>query len=135
MPFPRPSLNDEFVQVAAPLVLKLCCTSSEMIEFWNRMAVLGFVEKSNESIPASAFQDEGVRARARALLEALVAKVVFGFSIRELDAAIDGFPQLCRREENEFGSFRSRYLALKAYESLGNDLGASCEAFLKEKTI
>jgi len=119
LPFPRPAITDAFMQWAAPIVLRLVCTSPEMTPFWNRMAELGLVERAPEgTIPHRALVNPIDRALAKADLEAYVAGEVFGLTLQELSDLLDTFDVLQRREQQNHGEFRTKRLILEAYNGV-----------------
>jgi hypothetical protein len=119
LPFPRLRLSDAFVRAAAPTVLRLVCTSSEMTPFWNQMAQHGFVELvQNDSVPSSALTAPPARALARAELDAMVALHVFRLTRSELSALMDPFDVLRRREEKAFGEYRIKRVILEIYDAM-----------------
>lgn len=119
LPFPRPALTDAFVQVVAPLVLRLVCTAPEMIPFWNRMATLGFVEPVPEgTVPPTALVEPVARATARAGLEAFIAVRIFSHSAQELSDLLDTFEAFRRSDERGHQEFRTKRLILEAFEQL-----------------
>lgn len=119
LPFPRRPLEDPVTQALARRVLRLVCVSVEMTPFWNRMAALGLSEPVAENtVPASALVQPSGRSAVRAELDALVARQVFGLSRDELGAVMDAFPVVKRRDEKQFGAFRTKDLILAAFDSL-----------------
>jgi len=117
LPFPRPDLDDEFVQAVAPIVLSLVCTAPEMAAYFNAMARLGFCQAVPENtVPPSALLDPKARAFARAELDAIVARDVFGLTHDEISGILDTFPVLAKRDQKAYGEFRAKRLILDAYE-------------------
>ena len=94
-----------FVQLVAPLVLRLCCTGPEMAGYWNSMSDLGWSEPSSGSVPPGEV-DELERARLRAEIDALAALHVFGLDATELEHVLDSFDVLNRSEERNLGEPR-----------------------------
>ena len=119
LPFPRPKLTDPWVQRAVPLVLRLVCTAPEMTPFWNRMAAYGLCQAVPEgTIPAGALLDEAARALARAELDALVAREVYGLTRGELADVLETFPVVKKRDIKAFGEYRTKRLILGAFDEL-----------------
>lgn len=119
LPFPRPKIADPLFQDTASIVLRLICTSPEMTPFWNKMAALGVVPSCPDGeVPASALVNPEARESARALLDAYVAKKVFGLEERELSEILDTFGVLFRREMRTYQEFRTKRLILDAFNSL-----------------
>ncbi len=118
LPFPRPALEEAWVQEAAPLVLRLICTAPEMTAFWNRMAAVGLCEPAeNETIPATALLVETERDLARAHLDALVAHDVYGLSRNELSDVLETFPVVKKRDIKVHGEYRTKRLILEAFDT------------------
>jgi len=119
LPFPRPALSDAFVQMVAPIVLRLVCTAPGMTPFWNRMAGLGFVDPVPAgTIPPSALVGPAARTRVRAELDAFIAARVFDLTTEELADLLDSFDVLRRRDEKVYGDFHTKLLILDAFGKL-----------------
>lgn len=119
LPFPRWSIDDLFVRDVAPIALRLVCTAPEMVPYWNAMSAHGLAPPlSGNDVFAEALSDQGVRDVARAHLDAYVATRVFGLSSDELSAIMDTFPVLKRRDERQYGEFRTKRMVLEAFDSL-----------------
>ena len=120
LPFPRPALSDKFVQKVAPTVLRLVCTTKEMTPFWNQMASHGFVAPAPpDTIPPAALVEPMARMEARAELDAIVAKRVYGLKRQELESILDTFPALKRKDERRHGEFLTKRMVLEGYDRLG----------------
>ncbi|MEC7523850.1 MAG: N-6 DNA methylase [Myxococcota bacterium] len=119
LPFPRPAIDDRWVQETAPLVLRLICTAPEMTAFWNRMAALGLCEPAeNETVPATALLVETERELARAHLDALVAHDVYGLTRKELGDVLETFPVVKKRDIKAHGDYRTKLLILNAFDRM-----------------
>jgi hypothetical protein len=120
LPFPRLRLDDERVHRLSPLVLRLMCTGPEMTPFWNKMAVHGWTAPVPEgTVPASALVDMSARSDAKAEIDAVVAKLLYGIDREELSFIIDTFSVLRRREEKaNNGEFRTKRLVLDCYDKV-----------------
>jgi len=119
LPFPRPALTDSLVQNVAPVVLRLVCTGPEMTPFWNRMAILGFVEPVTEGIiPPTAYIKPDTRAKARAQLDAVISARVFNLNVQELADILDTFAALRRHDERLHREFRTKKLIIQEYAQL-----------------
>jgi hypothetical protein len=119
LPFPRPKLDEPWVQRAAPLVLRLICTAPEMTPFWNRMAALGLCLAVPEGIvPPEALVDEAARQLARAELDALVAHEVYGLTRDELADILETFPVVKKRDIAACGDFRTKRVILEIYDAM-----------------
>lgn len=120
LPFPRPKLDDPWVQRVASLVLRLVCTAPEMTAYWNTMAQHGLCAITQDgTIPREALTSETARESARADLDAIVAHDVYGLTIRELSDVLETFPALKRRDEKAHGEYRTKRLIIEAWERLG----------------
>lgn len=119
LPFPRPKLTDAWVQQLAPLVLRLVCTAPEMTAYWNAMARHGLCEAVQDgALPAAALIEEGSRAIARAEIDAVVARDVYGLTRTELADVLDSFPVLQGRESKAHGDYRTKRLILDSYDAV-----------------
>jgi hypothetical protein len=119
LPFPRLELSDGFVQAAAPIVLRLICTSTEMTAFWNQMAKYDLAEPvPYDSVPGPALTAPLDRALARAELDAMVALRVFGLTRSEVSTLMVSFDVLRRREEKAFGEYRTKRVVLEVYDAM-----------------
>ncbi len=117
LPFPRPSLEDAWVRTVAPVVLRLVCTSPEMTPYWNAMVTHGLVPPTLEgATPVTALTAPEERALARARLDAIVARHIFGLTRDELASLLGTFPVLQRRELRTFGEFQTKRLVLDAFD-------------------
>ena len=116
LPFPRLGQDDPRVTQLAPFVLRLICTGPEMTALWNAMAPHGWVEAVPEDGPPPGLTDESSRLEAVALIEAIVARDLFGLSREELDFVLETFPIVKRRDEAAYGEYRTKRLILEAYD-------------------
>jgi hypothetical protein len=69
-------------------------------------------------VPDEAFVDEASREAARAQIDAIVAKSVYGLTREELAFILDSFPVLRRFEEKRFHEYRSRRLVLEWFDKV-----------------
>jgi hypothetical protein len=123
LPFPRPKLDEPWVQQVAPVVLRLVCTAPEMTAYWNAMAQHGlcpFVPA--EAVPPDALLDEASLELARAELDAIVAHDVYGLTRTELSDVLETFPVVKKRDHKAHGEYRTKRLILEAFDRLN-----SCE--------
>ena len=97
---------------------RLTCTAPEMTAYWNAMAPYGWCELVPEDVTPPSFVDPDLRAAARAEIDAVVARELFGLSADELAGILDTFPVLRRREEKTYGEFRTKRLVLEWYDKL-----------------
>ena len=125
LPFPRPFLEEPWAQRVCNLALKLTCTSPEMTAYWNAMAERGLCEAAPEgTVPRSALLDEESRDIARAEIDAVIARDVYGLSREELSDVLETFPVLKKRDEKAFGDYRTKRLILESYDELSQSRGA-----------
>ena len=118
LPFPRWAEEVPTALELGTRALRLSCTGPEMVGYWNAMAERGWVETTpGPEIPAAAI-DPGLREQLRTEIEALVAHDVFGLSRSEFEIVLDSFDHLAATETREHGEFRTKRLALAAYDEL-----------------
>jgi hypothetical protein len=72
--------------------------------------------------PAPFVWDEARRARLRAELDALYAHL-YGLTREELDYILDTFPIVRRKDEEQFGEYRTKRLILENYNALRGSFG------------
>ncbi len=117
LPFPRYQVDHPVVGRLAPLVLRLTCTSPEMTAYWNSMSVFGWCQPVTEgTIPADALIDGAQRAEAKAEIDAVVAKQVYGLTRDELDYVLDQFPVLEKRDRKAYGTYATKDRVLDWYD-------------------
>jgi hypothetical protein len=117
LPLARLALGDSVTERLAPLVLRLVCSSVDMTPYWNSMSEYGWTTRVPEgSVPVSVLVDPSGRAEARAEIDAIVAKRVYGLSRDELAFILDTFGVLRRREERMHGDYRTKQLVLSWYD-------------------
>jgi hypothetical protein len=113
LPFPRLPADDTRMPRIAALVLRLLCTGPEMTDFWNRMASCGWVEPTADRGLVPGFNDSEERLTARAELDAIVARDIYGLDRADMELILDSFPTAAKYERQRYGSFRSRDLILE----------------------
>jgi len=118
LPFPRLPIDHAIVERLGQLALRLTCAAPEMTAYWNAMAPYGWCEPIPEDVTPPSFVDPDLRADARAEIDAVVARELFGLSADELAGILDTFPVLRRREEKTYGEFRTKRLALEWLDKL-----------------
>jgi hypothetical protein len=118
MPFARLPIEHPTSSRLGPLALKLTCTAPEMADYWNSMAAYDWCEPIPAGTTPPGLTDEDARASAKAEIDAIVARDIFGLSTDELDAILDTFPVLRRREERTLGEFRTKRRVLDHFERL-----------------
>jgi Eco57I restriction-modification methylase len=114
LPFPRLAIDDKRVPRIAELALRLCCTGPEMIAYWNSVAPHGWVDPVPDDHIPPCLTDEEQRLEARAELDVIVARDLFGLTRDEMEYILGTFPIVERKEREKYGSFRSRELILQA---------------------
>ncbi len=90
-----------------------------MIPYWNSMARHGWVEAIPDGAVPPGFVDEEARLEARAELDIIVARDVFGLTGEEMGYVLECFPIVKRREEQLYREYRTRRLVLEAWDRLG----------------
>jgi hypothetical protein len=115
LPFPRIGVDDKGVPRIAERILRLCCTGQEMTAYWNSVAALGWVDPVPDDRIPPCFTDEDQRLEARAELDAIVARDLFGLTRDEMEYILGRFPIVERKEKEKYGSFRSRELILQYF--------------------
>ncbi|RKY66344.1 MAG: hypothetical protein DRP97_08190, partial [Candidatus Latescibacterota bacterium] len=118
MPFPRLSLDDPIAHLLGRLALRLTCVSSEMTEYWNAMATYGWCETIPEGNAPPGYLDEIDRATAKAQIDAIVARYVYGLTGEELSYVLDTFSSVRTYEEKTFGEYRTKRVILEAYDKV-----------------
>jgi hypothetical protein len=118
LPFPRLPIDHAIVERLGRLALRLTCTAPEMTAYWNAMAPYGWCEPVPEDVTPPGLIDPEQRAGARAEIDAVVARELFGLNAEELAGILDTFPVLRRREEKTYGEFRTKRLVLEWYDKV-----------------
>ncbi|KYF49453.1 hypothetical protein BE08_33025 [Sorangium cellulosum] len=117
LPFPRLSLESPIVGKLVLLVLRLICTASEMIDFWNSMEKHGWVTAVPRGGSPPGIVDEEQRLRVVAEVEAVVAYDLYRLDRDELAYVMDAFPIVERRDVQKYGRYRTKELVLEAYDA------------------
>jgi hypothetical protein len=118
LPFPRLSRNHEQARALVDLAARLTCTGPEMREYWDTLSLDGWLLPLGSSEPLPGFIDAAERRAARAEIDAVVARELFGLSREDLEYMLDTFPTIHRRDMAQFGEPRTKDLILKAYDRL-----------------
>jgi methylase of polypeptide subunit release factors len=120
LPFPRLPVDDPTMTRLGKLALRLTCTGPEMTPYWNAMAAHGWGDPVPEGATPPGYNDPKKRPAARAEIDAIVGRDLFGLTRVELSAILDTFPVLRRRESNRkaYGEFRTKRLILERYDSM-----------------
>jgi hypothetical protein len=78
--------------------------------------------------PAPFVWDEDRRAVLRAELDALYAHL-YGLTRDELAYILDTFPIVRRKDEAQYGEYRTKRMVLEKYEVLNQELSQDCSVF------
>ena len=117
LPFPRPHAEQPITRTLVPLAAELTCTSEDMVDFWTVLTNDGWVEPVETGrVPGQT--EDARRAELRAQIDAIIAAEVFELNRGEFEFVLDTFPTVRKYEEADLGEFRSRRLALDAYDAL-----------------
>jgi hypothetical protein len=116
LPFPRLHVDDPLVSRLAPLVLRLSCTGPEMLAYWNQMAMHGWVQPLAPDGQLPGLLDEDQRLAARAEIEVIVVRDLYGLGRAEAEYLLGTFPIVERREKARYGEYRTRRLVLEAFD-------------------
>ena len=87
-----------------------------MIPLWNTVAKAGFDKEVSPKEAPPGFVDEDERLAARAQVDAIVARDLFGLLRTEVDYILDTFPIVRRRDQRAYGEYRSKRLILEYYD-------------------
>jgi hypothetical protein len=124
LPIARLAKDDPRSAWLAKRALLLTCTSHDMLQLWNAMAAHGWVDSTPDgSIPG--VQDEDLRRRLRAEIDAFVAMHVYELHRRDLDHVIGTFTQLEGIERKAHGEFLTRRLVLAEYDRMAAGVAAA----------
>lgn len=116
MPFPNNDKSIPIVREIVQRVARLACTGSEMQGFWEALVKEGVVEPG---VPQP-IEDVGGRLAVECEIHALVAKHIFSLSREEFEYQFARFAVLQRKDTKEYGDFRTKRLALEAYDRVSN---------------
>lgn len=130
LPFPRPQLEEDWVQFVSTRVLRLVCTAPEMTPFWNAMAALNLCNQTKSQVPEEAMLNEAEREKAQAEIDAVIARDVYGLSRDEFSDVLDTFPVVARRDLEKHGQYRTKRITLEAFDvmSTASRTGAQHES-------
>jgi hypothetical protein len=118
LPFPRLLREDARVAKLMPITLRLICTGPEMTNYWNAMASIAGLPRVPDNTTPPGFTDLEERLDARAQLEAIVAREVFGLSRDEVDFILDTFPIVKESDVARYGDYRTKLLVLEYYDAM-----------------
>jgi N-6 DNA Methylase len=123
LPFPVFDRDDAAVQLLVPEALRLTCTDEHMREYWNAMALDGWCEQVGGTEPLPGYHDEMTRLRARAHIDAIVARIVFKLSLEDLRYIFSRFPTLRRASTRKWGEPLPFIYAENSYVQLQMECG------------
>jgi hypothetical protein len=123
LPFPGTARDLPWARRIVELSLRLSCTGPEMVDYWNELAMHGYVAPVEPAAPPPGMNEEPLRRAAQAEVDAIVARSVFRLSRAELAYVIDTFPILRRKDEERFGRPLTKALVLDAYDACRNARG------------
>ena len=118
LPFPRLTPDHELTRKLLPLGLRLTCTSPEMAGFWDAMAEQGWVDPIAEGSTPPGFTDPELRLDARAQIDAIVAKEIYGLSRDEVDYVLETFRIAKEYDIDKYGDYRTKMLILEHYDAM-----------------
>jgi hypothetical protein len=127
LPFPRLQIDDPVNVRLSRLALGLTCTGPEMTAYWNAASSRGWCEAVQGKTTPPGFIEPVSRARARAEIDAIVARELFDLSVDQLATVLDTFEGLERREQKACGEFETKRLVLEHYRAL--DAAGNVENF------
>ena len=114
LPFPRVDRDDLVHRKIISDALALTCTGPEMDRYFDYMSDLGFADELDQDLLDLHSKSEEARATTRARIDAMVAHYIYGLQERDVEHILGQFPVLRRREEREFGEFRTQRLMIEA---------------------
>jgi len=118
LPFPRLPSDSSQARQLVPLSLRLTCTGPEMTAYWNSMAEQGWVDPVAEGSTPPGFTDPELRLNARAQIDAIVAKDIYGLSRDELDYVLETFRLAKEYDIDKYGDYRTKMLILEHYDAM-----------------
>jgi hypothetical protein len=118
LPFPRLTPDHELTLKLLPLGLRLICTSPEMAGFWDAMAEQGWVDPIAEGSTPPGFTDPELRLDARAQIDAIVAKEIYGLTRDEVDYVLETFRIAKEYDIDKYGDYRTKMLILEHYDAM-----------------
>jgi len=118
LPFPRFTPDHELTRKLLPLGLRLTCTSPEMAGFWDAMAEQGWVDPTAEGSTPPGLTDPELRLDARAQIDAIVAKEIYGLSRDEVDYVLETFRIAKEYDIDKYGDYRPKMLILEHYDAM-----------------
>ena len=119
LPFPRSIPAENALGFLLPRVLRLVCTSKEMVVLWNLMTEEGWVHRQSDSSVSPGVTSDEERKTLRSEIDAYVARDVYGLTRDELAYVLDTFPIVEKRDIKVFGEYRTKRMILKAFDEAG----------------
>ncbi|MFA6954308.1 MAG: N-6 DNA methylase [Thermoanaerobaculia bacterium] len=116
LPLPRTPDRTSAIERIVRLSSQLTCAGPEMSDFWNQLCSTGWLDGENPSAPRGLL-GSGERLEARAELDALVARELYGITKEEMEFILDTFPTAKKYEEQAFGEFRTKRMILENFGS------------------
>jgi hypothetical protein len=111
MPFPTLVDDKPYARRCVELAAGLTCCGPEMVPLWRQLAADGWVAGSE---PGS-IEDEEERLKARAELDAIVARDILGLTASEMSFILEDFPTAAKYEIARWDTFRTRELILAQF--------------------
>ena len=118
LPFPRLSKEDWRTSFVVPRVARLVCVGSEMVDYWNGLALDGWVGPRAEISNPPGELDEDRRFLLQSELDAFVAKEMFGLTGEELSCVLDTFPIVEKRDRKAHSDYRTKRVILEIYDAM-----------------
>lgn len=125
LPVPRLDRDDPRTRQLVSRCLRLSCTGTEMIPFWNHLAEEDWVRPTSGAAEIPGELDDEARLQICAEVDAIVARDLFGLTRPELEYLLATFPTQQRYQEEKYGEFRSRRLILEAFQQVAAVLDES----------
>lgn len=115
LPFPRGVERTPVISRIVALAAQLSCTGLEMDDYWRSLCADGWLPGEQPDKPRGLATEEA-RLVARAELDVLVARDLYGITRDEMEFILGTFPTVRKYEEKAFGEFRTKRLILERYE-------------------
>jgi hypothetical protein len=120
LPIPRLLRERPHTSRIVELAALLTCTGPEMGGAWDELSRDGWLPARTATGVVPGIVGEIERAEARAELDAIVARHLFGLSRDELVYVLDTFPIVHRNDEAKHGSYRTKERILERYDEYAN---------------
>jgi hypothetical protein len=91
-----------------------------MTGYWNAMASIAAVDPVPDDSAPPGLIDPDERLAARAQIDAIVARELFGLSREELDYILETFPIVKEADIAKYGDYRTKILVLESYDALAS---------------